>query len=121
MHEVDRQKQVCTRRLEHRDVALQAGVDRAEHLERRRHRRDERRVAPRLGDPLEADVPLLAQPVERLAPELDPVLRRRLRKGGVDVVRHTEKSGTAPRAATVRPLGSSQSSCLPSAVRSRNV
>ena len=36
-----------------------------EHLERRHHGRDERRVAPGLGDPLEPDVALLAQPVER--------------------------------------------------------
>ena len=47
------------------DVALEPGVDRREHLERRGHRRHEGRVAPRLGDPLEPDVALLAQPVER--------------------------------------------------------
>ena len=86
VHEIDGEQQVLARRVQHRDVALEPGVDRAEHLERRRHRRDERRVAPGLRDALEPDVALLAQPVERPALERDAVLRRRLRERGVRVV-----------------------------------
>ena len=85
VHELDREQQVLARRVQDRDVAAEAGVDRRERLERRRHRPDERRIAPRLRDAFEPDVALLAQPVERLAPEHDPVLGRRLRESRLSV------------------------------------
>ena len=60
--------------MEHGDVAAEPPVDRSERNERRFHRLDEGRVAPRLRDALEPDVALLAQPVERAARQHDPVL-----------------------------------------------
>ena len=72
-HELDRQQQVLARCAEHFAVALEPGVDRREHLDRRAHGSDERRVAPRLGYALEPDVALLAQPVERLALERNAI------------------------------------------------
>src|SRR5579862_8593303 len=72
--------------MEDRHVALQAGVDRRELFERCRHRADQSRIAPRLRDAFEPDVPLLAQPVERPTPEYDPVAgERRLRESRLNV------------------------------------
>ena len=65
VHQLDREQQVLARRLEHRDVAVEAGVDRAEVLDRGGDRPDESRIAPRFRHSLEPDVALLAQPVER--------------------------------------------------------
>ena len=83
--QVDRQQQVLARGVQHRDVAPEACVDPAEPFERRRHRSDECRVAPQLRDTFEPDVTLLAQPVERVAPEHDAVLCSRLRESQLDV------------------------------------
>ena len=85
VHEVDREQQVLARGVQDRDVAFEPSVDRAELLDRRRHRLDECRIAPELRDALEPDVALLAQPVERRAPEHDPVLGRSLRESRLSV------------------------------------
>ena len=61
VHQIDREQQVLSRRVEDRDVAVEAGVDRAELLDRRGDRPDERRIAPRLRDSLEPHVALFAQ------------------------------------------------------------
>jgi molybdenum cofactor cytidylyltransferase len=87
VHELDGKQEVLAGRLEDRDVAAQPRVDRTELLECFRHRPDERRIAPRLRDAFEADMPLFAQPVERLAPEDDPVGGRRLRESHLNVAR----------------------------------
>ena len=104
VHELDGQQQVLARRVQDRDVALEPRVDRGELLQRRLHRLDDRRVAARLGDALEADVALLAQPVERLPGEHDPVLGRRLRERRVNIARPhgTDASLAADR--HVRPI-----------------
>ncbi len=86
VHEIDRQQQVLARRVQHRDVALQPRVDHREHVERRRDGGDERRVAASLGDALESDVALLAEPVEGLILQLDAILRGRLRERGSHVI-----------------------------------
>ena len=49
VHQIDGEQQVLARRVEDRDVALEASVDRVELLERRGHRPDERRVAASLA------------------------------------------------------------------------
>ena len=85
VHQIDGEQQVLAGRLQHRDVAVQPGEDGGERLERRGHRHDERRIAPGLRDTLQPDVTLFAQPVERLAPEHDPVLCRRLGESRLDV------------------------------------
>jgi len=59
------EQQVLARRVQDRDVALEVPVDRAERLERRRHRTDERRIASALRHAFEPDMALFAQPVER--------------------------------------------------------
>ncbi len=88
VHEVDREQQVLARRRQDRDVTSETGVDRGKLLERGGHRRDERRITPQLGDPLEPDVALLAQPVERPADsQHDSVLCRRLCESQVSVTR----------------------------------
>ena len=97
VHEVDRQQQAGAGRLQHRDVALEAGVDRLEDLERCLHRLDERAIASSLGDALEADVTLLAQPVERPALEHDPVVGRGLREGEMCVASPAHCSAGQPQ------------------------
>ena len=84
VHQVDRQQEVLAGGVQHREIALEPHKDALEHLERSGHRPDERRVPPRLCDPFETDMALLAQPVERPALQNDPVLRRRGREGRVD-------------------------------------
>src|SRR5215211_4720520 len=78
VNELDREEQVLARRAQHREVALKACVDRAEGLECSAHRPDQRRISPALRHAFEPDVALLAQPIERLTPERDPVLCRDL-------------------------------------------
>ena len=65
VQEIDGEQEVLTRCVENRNVALETSVDLAEHLERCRHRRDERGIPSGLRDAFEPDVPLLAQPVKR--------------------------------------------------------
>ncbi len=97
VHQLDGKQQVLSRRVEHRDVALEAGVDRAESIDRRGHRPDERRIAPRLRDSLEPHVALFAQPVERRGGEHDPVLGRRPGESLRNVIRrHRRMLATAP-------------------------
>ena len=72
VQEVDREQQVLARGPQDREVAFEPGVDRAEPLDRRRHRLGESRIAPELRDALEADMALLTKPVERPAFEHDP-------------------------------------------------
>ncbi len=85
VHEIQRQQKVLAGGVQHREISLEPQEDLLEHLERCRHRAHERRVPPRLGNALEADMALFAQPVERRAAKIDPVLRRRFREGRVDV------------------------------------
>ena len=85
VHEIDRKQQALARCVQDRDVTLEASVDRAELHECRAHRPDERRVSSGLRDAFEPDVTLFAQPVERLAPEHDPVLGGRLRESQMNL------------------------------------
>src|SRR5664279_4759167 len=107
VHELDGKQQVLACRVQDRDVALEARVDRGEGLERGCHRRDERRITPRLRDALEPDVTLLAEPVERPAPERDPVRGRRLREAQVDTAhlgrpRHVQSDSRSLSACKLR-------------------
>jgi len=88
MHELDGEQQVLARGVQHRDIPFEARVDRAEELEGRGDRLDERRVAPGLRDAFEPNVTLLAEPVERLVPKRDPIRRRGLRKSLLNLARH---------------------------------
>jgi hypothetical protein len=74
--ELDGEQQVLSRRVEDGDIALEASVDGSELLDRSRDRSDERGIATGLRNPFETDVALLAEPVERLGPQRDPVLGR---------------------------------------------
>ena len=85
VHKIQRQQEVLAGGVQYREISLEPRKDAVEHLERLGHGAHERGVPPRLGNALEADVALFAQPVERRTAEIDPVLRRRFREGRVDV------------------------------------
>ncbi len=74
------EQQVLPSRVEDGDVPAEAGVDRVELLDRRRHGRHERRITPGLRNAFEPDVALFGEPVERLTLEHDPVVGRCLRE-----------------------------------------
>ena len=69
VHEVDRQKQVLTRRVQHRLVALQPRVDHAQRLDGGFHRRHEAGSRRALATRSRPTWPCSHKPVERLALE----------------------------------------------------
>ena len=89
VEQIDGQEQVLARCVQHRRVATQPGKDRLQHLQRRDHRLDDRRIAPRLRDPLEPHMPLLAQPVEHCGVERDAIGRRGLGEVGAAGIHRT--------------------------------